>query len=157
MELDTNWSFRNNLIKRNEQNIVDNIASGSFYNFDSLVINVHTLELCVKYYNQCIENNLLEINRKNTNYKKLNPTIEANIIRAFFLKEKFDFDFSVDCGNYLISRIKHLKDNHDSAISRLIEIKKQYKKYDDVLEDDALKRHIVNLLKSDRSQNKLKF
>ncbi len=155
--LENNWSFKNNLIKRNEQNIVDNIASGSFYNFDSLVINTHSLELCVKYYNQCIEKNLLDINRKNTNYKKLNPTIEANIIRAFFLKEKFKLDFSAECGNYLIIRIKHLKDNHDSAINRLIEIKRQYKKYDGELDDDTLKKHIITLLKTDRSQNKIRF
>ena len=155
--LDNNWSFKNNLIKRNEQNIVDNIASGSFYNFDSLVINIHSLELSVKYYNQCVEKRLLDINRKNTNYKKLNPTIEANIIRAFFLKEKFKLNFSDECGNYLIRRIKHLKDNHDSAINRLIEIKRQYKKYDDELEDDKLKKHIITLLKSDRSQDKIRF
>lgn len=155
--LDNNWSFKNNLIKRNEQKIVDNIASGSFYNFDSLVINVHSLELCVKYYNQCIEKNRLDINRKNINYQKLNPTIEANIIRAFFLKEKFQLNFSDECANYLIRRIKHLKDNYDFAINRLIEIKRQYKKYDNELTDDKLKQNLIVLLKSDRSQDKIKF
>lgn len=155
--LDNNWSFKNRLIKRNEQNIVDNIASGSFYNYDSLVINIHSLELNVKYYNQCVEKNILDINRKKISYKKLNPTIEANIIRAFFLKEKFNLNFSDDCENYLIRRINYLKDNYDSAINRLIEIKRQYKKYDDELDDEKLKKHIITLLRSNRSHDKIKF
>ncbi len=155
--LENNWSFKNKLIKRNEQKIVDNIASGSFYNFDSLVINILSLELSVKYYNQCVEKGLLDINRKNIDYKKLNPTIEANIIRAFFLKEKFGLNFTDDCKNYLIKRINYLKDIHGSAINRIIEIKRQYQKYDSELDDNKLKEHIITLLKSDRSQDKIKF
>lgn len=45
--IENNWSFKNKLIKLNEQKIVDNIASGSFYNFDSLVINILSLEMCI--------------------------------------------------------------------------------------------------------------
>jgi hypothetical protein len=160
--IDSNWSFRTNLIKRNEQKIVDNIAEGAFYNFDSLVINVLSYEVCVKHFNKCVEKNELDILRKNKNYRKHNPTIEANIIRAFYLKNKFNLNFSKNCDDYLIRRIKFLKDNYNYAINRLIEIKRRYPKYDNQITDDILKIETLTLLRKDRdydeeSQVKLNF
>lgn len=93
---------------------------------------------------------MLDINRRNINYKILNPTIEANIIRAFYLKDKFKLDFSENCSDYLTEKIKYLKDNNDSAINRLIEIKRKYPKYDNELSDDSLKKYVIGLLKKDR-------
>lgn len=151
--VDSNWGFRNNLIKRNEQKIVDNIAAGAFYNFDSLVINVLSLEVSTKYFNNCVEENELDILRKNINYKKNNPTIEANILRAFYLKNKYNLNFSKNCSDYLIRRIKFLKDNNEYAINKLLEIKRKYPKYDDELLDDTLKHQVLSLLKEDRDKN----
>lgn len=111
--IDNNWYFKEKLIKTKKLNNVDNIASGLFYNYDSLVIDIQSLKMSVRYYNRCVKKNVLDINRKNKDYKKQNPTVEANIIRAFFLKEQFNLSFSDDCADYLIRRIKYLKDNHE--------------------------------------------
>ncbi len=144
--LENNWGFKNNLIKMNEQKIVDNIASGCFYNFDSLVINVLTHEICAKYYNECANNNTLDILRKSIEYKKLNPTIEANILKAFYIHEKFGILFSKDCEYYLIKRLLYIKDNNKSILEVLVKSKKQYSKYETGLTTNILVKNIESLL-----------
>ncbi len=144
--IENNWSFKNKLVKINEQYIVDNIAVGCFYNFDSLVINVHSLELCTKFYNECIANRTLDILQKNDNYKKLNPTIEANILRAFYLHEKFGLQYSANCKDYLIRRLLFLMDNHNSILNQLIKIREQYSKYAQELTDEVLENNINSLI-----------
>lgn len=144
---ENNWSFRNNLVKLNEQYIVENIAEGCFYNFDSLVMNINKLELCSKYYNECVEKMELDIIQKNDNYKKLNPTIEANILRAIFLHIKYDLQYSQNCKDYLQRRLFHLKYQYKEFAYHIIAIKRKYPKYDHELSDEVLIDNIKNIMK----------
>lgn len=128
--IDNNWAFINNLVKRNDDYILRNIANGSFYNYDSLVLNVHTKNFNFNNYNDFVKNKTLDIIQKVDSYKLLNPTIEANILRAFYLRKLFNIDYSENCNNYLISRIGFLKDKYGKPVDRLLEFKKKYEKYD---------------------------
>lgn len=148
---ENNWSFRNKLVKLNEQYIVENIAEGCFYNFDSIVININNLELCSKYYNECIEKRELDIIQKNDNYKKLNPTIEANILRAIFLHVKYDLQYSKNCKDYLSRRLFHLKYQYQEFANHIIAIKRKYTKYDYELSDEVLIDNIKSII-NDSSQ-----
>jgi len=131
--IDNNWAFANNLVKRNDDYILKNIANGSFYNYDSLVLNVHSRNFNFNNYNDFVKTKTLDIIQKLDSYKLLNPTIEANILRAFYLRKVFNIDYSNNCNNYLISRIGFLKDKYGSTVDRLLELKKKYVKYDSII------------------------
>ncbi len=143
---ENNWSFKNNLVKYNQQYIVENIAEGCFYNFDSIVININDLELCSKYYNECVGKKELDIIQKNDNYKKLNPTIEANIIRAIFLKNTYGLQYSQNCSDYLIRRIIHLRSQYVDFEDHMISLKRNYYKYEQKLSDQALLDGISDIM-----------
>lgn len=156
--IENNWGFKTGLIKMNEQYIVDNIASGCFYNFDSLVINVHkSMELSVKNYNESVNNKELDILRRGVEYKKLNPTIEANILKAFYIKKRYNFSFSESCSHYLISRLLFLQDNYESTSSRLLAVKKQYPKYNNALTDSITIEYVNELLKNNNTSSLFGF
>lgn len=125
-----NWAFRNNLIKFNEDYILEGIANGCFYNFDSLVVNIANYSSNIKNYIDFIEKKELSILRKKNKYKSENPTIEANILRAFYIRKIFKIKYSDDTRKYLIDKVAHLNDKYGSSISRLELMKKQYSKYD---------------------------
>ncbi|WP_337793579.1 hypothetical protein [Phocaeicola plebeius] len=143
---ENNWSFKNKLVKLNEHYIVENIAEGCFYNFDSIVININKLELCSKYYNDCVNKMELDIIQKSDNYKKLNPTIEANILRAIFLHVKYELKYSLNCKDYLQRRLFYLKDLYEDFEYHIINIKRKYKKYDNELSDKVLINNIRILM-----------
>lgn len=156
--IENNWGFKTKLIKMNEQYIVENIASGCFYNFDSLVINVHkSMELSVKNYNESVNKKELDILRKGIEYKKLNPTIEANILKAFYIKNIYGFSFSESCLDYIISRLLFLQDNYESIFSRLLTVKKQYPKYDKSLTDDIIVTYVNELLANNKTSSLFDF
>lgn len=147
-----NWAFRMNTVKYNEQNIVNKLASGCFYNFDSLVICIHSkLELSVANYNNAVRNLELDILRRDMRYQKLNMLIEANILRAFYLKQRYGFSYSKTCSNYLNKRILYLRDIHSSNVERLYEILKQYPKYQKYL----TKELIISNIKEIKETNNL--
>jgi len=137
--IEHNWAFEKKLIHQNDEYILESIANGCFYNYDALVINVHSNNLFVKHFNEMAKTNTLDILRKNTLYKQLNPTIEANILRAFYLRRKYDLNYSPNCIEYLNSRIGHLSDKYGSAFERLKEYKLRYHKYAALLTDETIK------------------
>lgn len=159
--IDNNWAFRNNLVKQNEDNILENIADGCFYNYDALVINVHKRNnLSVSNYNKCVRTNELDIIQKNTNYKLLNPTIEANILRAFYLKSMHNLDFSKNCSRYLASRIYHLRDKHGTELNPLLNVRDKYQKYQEELSEVQLKQFVYQTIQENslnHGQRNLEF
>jgi hypothetical protein len=141
--IENNWAFKNNVVEKNDDNILESIANGCFFNYDALVINIHTNNLNVRHFNDMVESNKLDIIQKNLVYKKLNPTIEANILRAFFLKEKYSLDYSENCFEYLISRLGYLDSQFGSALKRLEEIIIKYPKYQELLTSNKIQEYII--------------
>ncbi|MDD4157768.1 MAG: hypothetical protein PHY08_14490 [Candidatus Cloacimonetes bacterium] len=72
----------------------------------------------------------------------MNPTIEANILRAFYLRKLYNITYSENCNEYLVSRIGFLKDKYSSTIKRLLEIKKKYPKYEKDLDENIIMESI---------------
>ncbi|MCD0479004.1 hypothetical protein LPB90_11085 [Chryseobacterium sp. LC2016-29] len=129
-----NWAFKNKLVKLNEKDKLLSIAKGCFYNYDSLVINLNNFSYNLQFYSDFINNQTLNIIQKKAIYKTLNPTIEANIIRAFYLKNKIHIDFSENTINYVIKSLKLIESWHKDDFERLLSIKEKYPKYNDLTE-----------------------
>ncbi|NOU19291.1 MAG: hypothetical protein HOO91_17170 [Bacteroidales bacterium] len=151
--IENNWAFKNNLVKLNDEKKLNSIAKGCFYNFDALVINLHTSNLDIKYYNDFIKNNCLEILQSSPLYKNLNPTTEANILRAFYLRKLYNIDYSSNTKQYLIKKIGNIRDRNKNSINKLLETKLKYPKYDNTLSNDDLYFYINELINSNEINN----
>ncbi|MGI9526907.1 MAG: hypothetical protein ACR2MS_07350 [Weeksellaceae bacterium] len=127
--IENNWAFKNQLVRLNDKDKLSSIAKGCFYNYDSLVINVHTFNSNIQNYLSYVKNKKLDILLKSPIYKNLNPTTEANILRAFYLKQKDNIQFSNNTKNYLIDKIGQFRDNQLDPIEILREKQLQYPKY----------------------------
>ena len=136
--IDNNWAFKNNLVKLNENDILNSIAKGCFYNFDSLAINLHTFNYTIKYYSECLSKNELNILQENSLYQNLNPSIEANILRAIFLSKTYNLKYSLNTINYLFSKIGFIADNFNNPLERILIVREQYPKYSIIQENDIL-------------------
>ena len=112
--IENNWAFVNNVVKQNDNYLLESIANGCFYNYDSLVINVHTKNLNVKHYNEFVCSKKLDILQKKGAYKVLNPTIEANILRALYLDKIYGISFTANCRDYLTKRLNYLNDKYQN-------------------------------------------
>src|SRR5690606_15488077 len=66
--LNNNWAFKNKLVKLNDEDTLNSIAKGCFFNFDALVINLHTFNFNTRYYNECINSKKLNILQNNSLY-----------------------------------------------------------------------------------------
>lgn len=129
--IENNWAFKNKLVKLNEDDKLNSIAKGCFYNYDSLVINLNNFNFNTKYYKKFLETRELDILQLNSVYKNLNPTTEANILRAFFLKYNYGIEYSENTINYLLKMIKNLEVKFEGgAFQKLIETKAKYPKYE---------------------------
>lgn len=153
--IENNWAFKNKLVKLNEDDKLNSIAKGCFYNYDSLVINLHNFSYNLRYYKDFASSKKLDILQSKSLYKNLNPTTEANILRAFFIKHKLGVTFTENTYYYLIRKIGSLDDSYNNnSISRLLEIKMQYPKYNE-LTDELLIQYINNLKTQDLPNNQL--
>lgn len=139
--LEKNWAFKNKLVKLNENDKLESIAKGCFFNYDSLVVNLHNFSYNTRYYNDFFNTRTLDILQKSSMYKNLNPTIEANIIRAYYVKQKFNIAFSENLADYIVKKVSFLSDKYINGIDRIIEIKNSYPKYKD-LQDSTLRSNI---------------
>lgn len=148
--INNNWSFKNNLVKLNENDTLNSIAKGCFYNFDSLVINLHTYNYNLRYFNECLNKRELNIFQKKSLYKNLNPSIEANILRAIYLNKYFNLSFSQNTLDYLNMRVKYLSDKFENPIIQILKIKEDYIKYNLITESDIIDL-IVELKRLDNS------
>lgn len=153
--IENNWAFKNNLVKLNDNDKLNSIAKGCFYNFDALVINLYTYDFNLRYFNDCIEKKELNILQEQPIYKNLNPSVEANIIRAIHLSKNYNLDFSKSTIEYLIAKIGYIEDKYSNSLERLIEIKNQYSKYQFITESDIL--NLQFKLREKQNTNQLKL
>jgi predicted nucleotidyltransferase len=151
--IDNNWAFKNKLVKLNEKDKLKSIAKGCFYNYDSLVINLHTQNFNIQYYKDFSINSSLDILQKSSKYKNLNPTIEANILRAFYLKKLFKISYTNNTKKYLISKIGNFKDKNKNILEVLINTKHKYPKYDIILNEEEIKLYIDELIRDAEINN----
>lgn len=148
--LENNWAFKNNLVKLNESDKLNSIAKGCFYNYDSLVINLHNYNYNIKNFNNFIASNKLDILQKSPIYKNLNPTVEANIIRAFSIKQKFNIIFSEQLIEYIAKKYSFLYMEYGDGMERIFSIKNHYPKYSD-LSYNELKSGLEMVIKNRRN------
>lgn len=143
--IEHNWAFRDSVVKLNDNFILENISDGAFYNYDGLVINVHSLNYRVNHYNDFVKHRRLDIIQKRVIYKKRNPTIESNILRAIYLNEVYGVDFSINSMTYLIKMIENISENFDLK-ERLSLYLLKYEKYQKILTIDKV-MDIINVMK----------
>ncbi len=150
-----NWAFRNELVKLNDDDKLNSIAKGCFYNYDSLVINLHNFSYNTRYYNEFVSTNKLDIIQLNSIYKNLNPTTEANILRAFYIKLKHGSTFTINTYNYLLKKVGSLNDSYNcNPLDRLLEVKKLYPKYN-VLTKEKLIHLLMDLKQKDNPNDQI--
>lgn len=151
--IENNWAFKNELVKLNDKDKLNSIAKGCFYNFDSLVINLHSFNLNIQNYLSYLENKKLDILLKSPIYKNLNPTTEANIIRAFYLKKIDKIQFSTNTKKYLIDKIGQLRDNGFNPIEALKKTQLKYPKYQSFMNKHDLEMMIKDLYSTNEFDN----
>ena len=135
-EVNRHKGIKNNLVKVNANKKLDSIARGCFYNYDGLVINLKDFSYNLRYYRGFKNKNMLNIFQKNQVYKNLNPSVEANILRAIFIKNKFESEFSDHTSYYLYKKIGDIEDKYGDVLKRLLDVKKTYPKYNILLNSD---------------------
>lgn len=147
---DSNWAFKNKLVKLNENEKLNSLAKGCFYNYDALVVNVSKFTYNTKYYEAFIDERRLDILQKRSVYKNLNPTIEANILRAIFINKKYEIQFTSHLKEYLYQKMLSLNDIYGDAVSRLLFVRETYPKYTSVSKEDIVSAY--EKLKREMSQ-----
>ncbi len=152
--IENNWAFKNDLVKFNEDYKLNSIAKGCFYNYDALVINLHKFSYNLRYFKDFLESKKLNILQERSVYKNLNPTTEANILRAFYLKDRFDISFTENTFQYLSNKIGFLEDKYEDPLSRLLDVKSNYSKYNS-LTIDKLKKQMLLLKTNDLPNNQM--
>lgn len=137
-----NWATKNELIYT-KHTLTRELAKGTFFNFDSLVYSINSNILECKYYNQCALNNELDIIVYNQNYLYKNPTVYANILRAFFLKEKYGLNFSKKLSQYIRDNIRYYQYKEDLDILFIFrDYLETYPKYKNIIDKSVLERNI---------------
>ena len=143
-----NWAFTNKFVK-SDPNEVRSISRGSFYNFDSLVFAFISQNLSVEYYNSCVTTKTLDILQKNNKYQGRNPTREANILRAFYIHDKYGLVFSQNLNDYIYEHLNYFDRKYGNMVDRLWEFLFKYPKYRTVLDRNILLKNCVQVLEKD--------
>ena len=133
---DNNWAFKNKLVKLNEKEKLNSLAKGCFYNYDALVVNLSKFTYSTKFYEAFLNEGMLDILQKRSVYKNLNPTLEANILRAIFIKKNHGVHFSTHLKEYIYKKMLFLNDVYGNVTNRLITVREGYPKYILVSKDD---------------------
>jgi hypothetical protein len=148
-----NWSFEKERVKWNLSTsyrpdiLIKKIADGSFFNFDSLVLDLRNYNCSVSNYNECVETNTLDILRKKGRYKYQNPTREANILRAYFLSIKYGLKLSENTKTYIINELNNIESlKSKNALDLIINKSQEYKdKYQSTISKNELFEFISSL------------
>lgn len=143
--IENNWAFKNELVKLNDKDKLHCIVKGCFYNFDALAVNIHTLKMNTRYFLEFMKEKKLDILQKSSIYKNLNPTIEANILRAFYLRKVYKVEFSSDTKRYLVNKIGDIKDQQLSPLNQLKNTMDKYVKYNKHLNLEDIEQNIREL------------
>lgn len=138
--IDSNWAFENGLVhlKESKKKRLECIAKGCFYNYDSLVVNILDKSFDIHNYCSFMNNKELDILMSSPTYKNLNPTVEANVIRAFYIKYKYKVEFSTQLKEYIFKKVLPLGATLEEAYSRILTVKAKYPKYNDYLDRELL-------------------
>lgn len=142
-----NWAFKNELVILNEDDKLHSIAKGCFYNYDALVINLSNFNFNLQYFREFITTNKLNILQNNSVYKNLNPSVEANILRAIYLNKQYNAVFTVNAYYYLINKINSISDKNLDVVDTLMKTKMNYPKYKAIEEVEIIK--FIKYLKRD--------
>ena len=135
---ENNWAFKNELVKLNEKEKLNSLAKGCFYNYDALVVNMSNFSYNIRYYEDFVEKKELDILQKRAVYKNMNPTTEANILRAIYLNKRYGVSYTEHLKDYLFMKMLFLNDMYGDVIGRLMEVKKTYPKYEIVDRADII-------------------
>jgi len=150
-----NWSFSKDRVrwdfntKYRSDILVKKIADGSFFNFDSLVLDLKNYNCSVSNYNDFVERGILDILRKRGRYKYQNPTREANILRAFFISKKYSVELSDNTKTYIINELNNIETLKSKNPIELI-LKKSYEykeKYKATISETELRTFLSSLKK----------
>ena len=135
---DNNWAFKNKLVRLNENEKLNSLAKGCFYNFDALVVNVSKFTYSTKYYEAFLDDEKLDILQKRSIYKNLNPTLEANILRAIYIQKKYKVMFTAHLKDYIFKKMLSLNDVYGDVLHRLLAVREAYPKYASVTSEDIV-------------------
>ncbi|MBN8586527.1 MAG: hypothetical protein J0M37_15665 [Ignavibacteria bacterium] len=139
------WSLENNyaykysftVYKRNPECI----SMSTFYNYDSISLKLNNKELFSKYYEDCIKRNTLDIVSRNRDYYFNNPKKEFLLLRAIYLRKKYNFNLSKRLTNIFVNA--HTKDDH--FVNHLFAQLKSEKKYQNLLRKKDIENFILSL------------
>lgn len=146
-----NWAFKNNLVKLNEADKLHSIAKGCFYNYDSVVINLTNYHYNLRYFREFVTTKKLNILQENSIYKNLNPSIEANILRALYLIKEYNATLTINTYYYLLNKLGDFTDRNINVVEQLINVKSYYPKYKSIEEKDII--IFLNFLRKDYNPN----
>ena len=141
---DNNWAFKSNSVRFRDDSKLNSIALGCFYNYDSLVIRTSDYKYNFKYFEDFCNNNVLDI-LKETNYQARNPMLEANILRAFYIKDKYHSTFSDRVKRYIFEEVVNI-DMRGDIWTNLRNTQEKYYKYTH-LDIETIKKEIQNILR----------
>lgn len=139
-----NWAFRTKLVKLNENDKLDSLAKGCFYNYDALVLNIPKFHYNIRYYCEFLETGVLHTMQKQSIYKSRNPMAEANLIRAIYIKKNHQCAYSDELLDYFLKLLFELKLEYGDVVKRLMLVKEDYSKYNSITEQD-IRETIVQL------------
>ncbi|PWL29316.1 hypothetical protein [uncultured Roseivirga sp.] len=143
----SSWNIKNKSLKisrdftirkENERYWLDKIAEIPFFNFDSLVLSVRTLNSNFKKYNSCVESNTLDLVKHSSHFIHKNPTPEANVLRAIYLQKEFSLEFSYELKTYIYTYLRSLGWIKENINEHMNGVLNNYNKYSNVLEDTNL-------------------
>lgn len=156
--IENNWAFEQNLVSlsNDKKRRLLCIAKGCFYNYDSLVMNLSNYSFDFHFYRQFLDRQELDILMLSPDYKNLNPTTEANVIRAFFIKETYAVSLSKQLEEYLFKKISSLDASLEDSINRILEVKSKYPKYNK-LSNSRLISDIEELMREFGSKGQIIF
>lgn len=142
--INDNWAFRTKLVKLNENDKLDSLAKGCFYNYDALVLYIPQFHYNIRYYCNFLETGVLHTMQKQSIYKSRNPMAEANLIRAIYIKKNHQCAYSDELCDYFLKLLFELKLEYGDVVKRLMMVKETYSKYNSITEKD-IKETIVQL------------
>ena len=134
--MNDNWAFKENVYFKSEENI----EKGSFYNFDSIVINLCTNRIYADIYNECVERNCLDI-IINQEIEMLNPNPEINVLRAYYIEIKYGVKPSTRLKNY----IHYWARSCDNPVRRLKASEAKHFQHHFVAEEDEYRDYLQEI------------
>lgn len=142
--MNENWAFKTNSVSLRDDAKLNSIAQGCFYNFDSLVVRLRDYRYNFKYFEEFLNTRKLDI-LKDANYQARNPMLEANILRAFYIKKEYGITFSDRVNKYIFDEIVNLDMYGFNVWERIAIYKEKYPKYKS-LDFDSIKKEVQEIM-----------